>query len=203
MRYGFPLIATSAMTWSLSSSDRVFLQQTTRPEEIGVYAANYRLGSVVFIFIATPIALTWVPAARRALASGLLDRTRVRWMVVFTAISWSAVAVLVALVPILVPAVFGGEFPGDRVVVLLVAAAGWLGGIYYFAATRLLLSEDTRPLIVVSIVVIAANLILNAVLIPAHGPRGAAIATVLSFGALCVVTLVTARVAEQRRSADA
>lgn len=193
MRYGFPLVATSAMTWCLSASDRLFLQRHVPVHEVGDYAANYRLGSLLLVFVATPIALTWVPTARRATERGELGAVRRRWLLGFSLVAGSVVLGLTLLAPAFVPLFFGSEFTGDRLIVGLVGGGGWLGGLYYLAATPFLLDEDTRPLIAVSAVVIATNLVLNAALIPSRGGDGAAIAGALSYAGLCAATLLAAR----------
>jgi len=67
-----------------------------------------------------------------------------------------------------------------------------LGGAYQFLITPIIISEDTRPLIAVSLGVVAVNVTANALLVPGHGAHGAAVATTASYAALCIGAVVVA-----------
>jgi O-antigen/teichoic acid export membrane protein len=56
-----------------------------------------------------------------------------------------------------------------------------------------LTSDETRSLIRVSALVVVCNLVLNFTLIPAYGPRGAAVATLGSYVCLCLATYLVVR----------
>jgi O-antigen/teichoic acid export membrane protein len=189
--YGLPLMATTVCMWSLAVSDRLFLAREVTPHALGDYAANYRLGSVVMVFLAGPMVLAWMPrvmpapwAQRRALFR--------RWLVGFAGTAALASLLLVALAPELIEVIFGPAIGPDRTVVALVAASGILGGLYYLLATPLLVSESTVLLATTALGVVAINLAANAVLINHFGAHGAAWATFLSYACLCALGAVVA-----------
>ena len=193
LRYGLPLIVTTAMTWSLSVSDRVVLGVTASHEVLGQYAASYRLGSVVLIFLAGPLALAWIPVARAAADPAARRAVAGQWFARFTLAALGSVVVLVAVPGMGVPAVFGPEFEADRLVVACAGVGGWLAGLFYLIATPVLTAEATRSLIGVSVLVVVVNTAVNMALIPAHAGRGAAVATLISYSMLCAITYARVR----------
>jgi O-antigen/teichoic acid export membrane protein len=189
-RYGIPLVATSAMTWCLSVSDRIFLNANVSPNELGEYGANYRLGSVISVFLAGPLVLAWVPTIRRV--AGETERTEicVRWSSRFALVSLGSLVILLVLAPKGVPVVFGTEFHKNDYAIGAAGLSGWLLGLTFLIATPILLGDRTGLLAVVAAIVAVVNLTLNSMLIPAYGVPGAAIATIASYALFCLVTIV-------------
>jgi O-antigen/teichoic acid export membrane protein len=198
MLYGLPLIATSVMAWTLSVSDRLFLRGDVRAATLGRYSANYRLGNLILVFIAGPLALTWIQAARRASGGQQLDSARQTWAIRFSAAATLGVLMILTAGPVLVPVIFGSGFHFDRRIIAAVGLSGWFGGFFYLIATPALLAQDTRRLAVMSVVCVAANLLANAILIPRFGAHGAAIATLLSYAFVCVAVTFVAPFHNQR-----
>jgi O-antigen/teichoic acid export membrane protein len=192
-RYGVPLLATTAASWTLGLSDRLFLRAFAPDRVLGAYAANYRLGSVLLIFVASPLGLTWIPAARRALANGELDQVARRWSTALVVTCTLGILALLVLGHEVIPLLFGGRFTFDPFIVGAVGASALCVGLYFFFATSILLSEDTRRLAFLSIAVVIVNLAANVALIPLFAARGAAAATLISYAALSFGAFVTSR----------
>ncbi len=169
----------------------MFLSANVSDAQIGIYGANYRIGSVVLTFIAAPIAMSWVSIAQRAPeTAGARAR---EWAAGYTAVCVVVVGVLMLATTTIVPVIFGSGFRGDVLVVGLVGAAGWLGGLHPLIATRALLSESTLRLSLLTLPVAVLALVLNAVLIPAYGTDGAVYATFAAYAALCVSAAIAVR----------
>lgn len=192
LRYGLPLMATTLGMWTLAVSDRLFLQYYVSPSELGDYAANYRLGTVVLVFVAAPLVLAWIPEAQRT-APAELARKRREWTWVFCAVAGTVAVLSTAASPVAVPLLFGDAFHAEPGIVALVAVSGCLGGLYYMMATPLLLSDSTTPLVTLSLASVVMNLALNFALIPPAGAWGAAIATACSYAALCLGAVAASR----------
>jgi lipopolysaccharide exporter len=190
LRYGLPLTATSVMTWTLGLSDRIFLRATVSDVTLGLYSANYRVGGVIVIFVAAPLAQAWIGTIRVARARDAMDALCIRWSHYFAVAALGTVVVLLAVANVGVPLMFGGQYAPDRFVIAAVGVAGWLLGLYYIISTPILSGTATSALAVVSIVTVAVTLVLNAALILPFGPHGAALATLLSALALCGATCV-------------
>ena len=199
-RYGLPLMATTMAMWSMSLSDRLFLQHAVSGAELGRYSANYRLGSVVLTFVAAPLIVAWFAEAHRTPVELRARRARA-WTRGFSLAALPAAAALAGGSYVLVPAIFGGAFEADPLIVGLVGLSGWLAGLHYLLATPMVVADGTARLAAVAAAAFAATLILNALLIPRWGAEGAAAATVLAYGTLCALTGLAARRAPGRASA--
>jgi O-antigen/teichoic acid export membrane protein len=198
-RYGFPLVATAAAMWCLALSDRLFLKAFVSSSAIGEYSANYRLGSLVLAFIAPPLALMWLPVAQRTAPGERANKTR-KWAINFTIVALGMTAAVTGAAVVIVPAVFGAQFEADPLVVGLIGTAGWTAGLYYLVATPLFVGDLTHVIAVCAIATICINLVLTPALIAMLGVDGAAIATALSYAALCGTVAVGAR---RRRQQEA
>lgn len=179
-RYGFPLIATTACNWTLALSDRLFLQASVSPTELGNYSANYRMGSLILTFIAAPLVLAWLPEALRLKPEARPAAQR-RLTIGFSGACGAIGGCLCLLSPIAIPLLFGDGFEGSPGVVGFICLAGWLGGVYYLILTPLLVTDSTRRLSEVAVAATAVNIAANAILIPSLGTTGAVIATVASY----------------------
>lgn len=191
-RYGIPLVATTAMTWCLSVSDRVFLNANVSAAALGEYGANYRLGSVIAVFLAGPLVLAWVPTVRRATGEGERIEMCIRWSSRFALVSLGCLVLLLAVAARGVPVVFGTGFSENHLVIVASGVSGWLLGLSFLLATPILLGDRTGLLAVVAASAVVVNLVLNTILIPSYGVSGAAIATVSSYSLFCLMTLVAA-----------
>ena len=185
IRYGVPLSTTTIAQWVLASFDRVLLKFEVAPATLGAYSANYRLGSVVLIFLAWPLAFVWTRDVQGMSLDERKDRTR-SWTLSFSLAAAATTVVLTAASPLLIPGFFGSEFDAQPEIVALVGAAGWFGGVYFFLATPFLVAHSTIALARVSAIVVVISLLLNAALISRFQTEGAAVATVSSYGVLCL-----------------
>jgi O-antigen/teichoic acid export membrane protein len=191
-QYGIPLVATTAMTWCLSVSDRVFLNEHVSAAALGEYGANYRLGNVIAVFLAGPLVLAWVPTVRRAAEEWERIDMCIRWSSRFALVSLGSLVLLLAVAARGVPIFFGTEFTENDLVIVASGVSGWLVGLSILLATPILLRDQTGMLAVVAASVVFVNLVLNTILIPPYGVSGAAIATVSSYSLFCLITLVAA-----------
>lgn len=195
MRYGLPLMATSLMSWALNLSDRLFLRATVASTALAEYAANYRLANLTLVFLVGPLALAWLPAAQRFAKRGpaVLRLATTRWTLLFSCVSLSSVALLLAVGKLVVPFVFGSGFVMNPFVLSAVGLSSWFAGLYFLLATPIVVSDDTRPIAWVALSIVAFNLGANTALIPPFGIRGAAVATAASYFALCVLVDIVGR----------
>lgn len=192
LRYGLPLTATTLAAWTLTLSDRVFLEASVPIAEIGEYGANYRLGSVTLVLFATPLILAWLPVAQR-LSPFERKLAQGRWMRWYIVIAGIAVAALsIASVP-LIPVLFGTGYGGLPDIVFLIGCSGLLGGVSILISTPLLVSESTLRLAGVALFAVVFNVAINFLLIPPFGVRGAAAATAISYAASLAATLFAVR----------
>jgi O-antigen/teichoic acid export membrane protein len=185
-RYGLPLIMTFSLAYLLNVIDRFMLARLKSIEEAGRYAVAYDLPQQSLTLVLAALSLAAYPALIAA------DRTDARG-------SGSVLAVnLRMLLVVGVPAtVLLGLAADDDVVVALderygdvvsvirlVALATLLQCLKsYWADLPLLLRGRTRLQSGLAAAALAANVVLNAILIPPYGADGAAAATLATAAA--------------------
>jgi O-antigen/teichoic acid export membrane protein len=149
-----------------------------RPGELAGYAVAYRVldGLVAVVAAAGAVCLGALVRAPRGDWAGLTHRTT-RLVAVLSGIA--ALFAAVAAVP-LVSILAGSEFAESGTVLRLLVPTVVISALNVVPASVLIASGATRRLLRIAAATVATNLALNALLIPAAGARGAAVATVLS-----------------------
>lgn len=61
IRYGLPLIPSDILAYTVSVSDRYFLNAFSGLSATGIYSVGYRFGVLVNTFVASPFAQIWTP----------------------------------------------------------------------------------------------------------------------------------------------
>lgn len=59
LRFGLPLIPANLSVFVFNSTDRYFLNYFSTLHELGLYNLGYKLGTVITVLLASPIALIW------------------------------------------------------------------------------------------------------------------------------------------------
>ncbi|HEX7044409.1 MAG TPA: oligosaccharide flippase family protein [Burkholderiales bacterium] len=190
LEYGLPLVATFALGWVISGSDRLLIGWLLGPPAAGQYAvgsdlAQYSLGLLLGAVntAAYPLAVRAFESGGRAAAAAQLRRNS---ELVF-ALALSAAAGLAALTPEIVDAVVGSGFREAAQVmpwIAFAAAAGAIKAFHFDAAFHL--SRNSRGLVASSGLATLLNLALNIALIPLFGIVGAAFASLsaMTLGAI-------------------
>ena len=192
LKYGLPLVPTSAMLWIISSSDRYIIGYFMEASDVGIYAAAYMFSTALYLFI-RPIAAVLYPTMSKSYDNGQIDKTR-------TYLKYS----LKYLMMLSIPATFGlsvlalpllrifttAEFTSGSVVIPFVAVGLLLHNFHAVCANIIFLVKKTYwelRLLVISAVV---NIGLNLLLIPYLGILGAAVATLIAYLVLGILTLL-------------
>lgn len=160
-------------------------------EEVGLYALAVTLAELVYL-LSDSVAQAIVS---RQAAGNATDAVNVTALAIrLTLLGAAALVVLLAAAgPFLLPIVYGEAFRGSVPAFLVL-----LPGVLTFAVGRpvaALMAARGRPGIIagLSAAAFVMNLALGVLLIPSHGIVGAALASSLAYGLLCVGYLMAAR----------
>jgi len=187
--YSLPLIPNGVLQFCLHSLDRYLIGSISGADQLGLYALAYKLGYVPNYLVLGPFLLIWYP-----FVFSITDDSRQRELVA-------------RLIPIfmlvMTAAAFGVALFAEEIVHLassralyyrawtavpLVSFGYWLWGLFQLLQTGFYARKVTRSLPALTAAAVLVNAFSNLVLLPAIGFEGAAVATVLAFGALCVAT---------------
>lgn len=202
LAFGLPLVPHSIAGWVLNLSDRwligllIGLPAIAAQQWVGIYSLGYQLGQVVAL-VALALNTAWVPFFY-ARGEGPDGPALLREM---SSLSIGALAVLAVLVGVLAPDIvallappaWGPDAATAGVVAPLVAMASLAQGVYLMAVSPLFLRRRTAVLPLLTAAAAAANVGLNALLIPRLGVVGAGWATIAGYGVLALGTAWYAR----------
>ena len=193
LRFGAPLIPAGLAMWGLNYIDRFFLVRYSSLAQLGIYASANTIAYQVIPILAKP---WWVMFSNSS--SQLYEENKSGELQRLFDLAMGATLILV------VPAIFGLRFLGDRIMalfttddflagvpVLLLASSAFLFNKIAGSFEQVLALKFKHHLATYSkVTAFGVNLILNIILIPAYGIVGAAIATCASFFVSMVMTIL-------------
>lgn len=162
-------------------TDALLLTWMKGTEATGIYTAAYRLLDAVTDVPGVIVAAMFPTLARLHVESKA--KVRKTYLGALVTLTLLGLPVLVGMVLFARPAIdllYGEEFAESAVVLQLLAVAVFL--IFVDTANTMVLyaSDNLRPVVLLSLVTMTANILLNLALIPAYAERGAAVGTILS-----------------------
>ncbi|WP_412070168.1 lipopolysaccharide biosynthesis protein [Rubrivirga sp. IMCC43871] len=189
LAFGAPLIASGFAGRFLNLGDRFLVLHYLGAEGAAVYEWAARFGGVVNSFLVQSFVLAFTVLGMKALdetGSPELHRQAFRH---FAALAgWVTLGLGLFVADVSRVLTDDPEFIGTADVVVLVAGGFAFYGLYFVVVNVLYTAGRTRAVAVSVGAAALLNLALNVVLIPVMGIAGAAVATLLAYAALAVLT---------------
>jgi O-antigen/teichoic acid export membrane protein len=181
LRRSFPYALLGVIGLVYFRTDSLLLTWMKGTEATGIYTAAYRLLDAVTDVPGVIVAAMFPTLARLHIESKAKVRTT--YLGALATLALLGLPVLIGMVLFAGPVIdllYGEEFAGSVVVLQLLAIAVYL--IFIDTANTMVLyaSDNLRPVVLLSLVTMTANILLNLALIPAYAERGAAVGTILS-----------------------
>lgn len=197
LAYGLPLGLVGMLTLVISAADKYLLQAFAGPEEVGIYDLAQKFALLIMFFLITPFKLVWQPMSleimRRPGAQGYYAATLSGFLcvmaVALVGLSIFATDILGAVAP--------APYQAAASVVFLLGLVMVIQGLLVFASFGLAVARRTDVLAIVNVVGAGANIGLNLLLIPQFGIKGAASASLFSWG---VILFLDARLSSRHVS---
>jgi O-antigen/teichoic acid export membrane protein len=193
LRFGLPFVPGGLFLFILNNGDRYFLTRLAPPDQVGLYALGYKLGTVILFLFVNPVMMNWsammVEIAARPDGPAAFGR-----MFTFVATVYLAACAAFSLLgPAMLSIVAGPEYQQAAGLIPWVCLAYffWTASLFFDTPFYLARRTAAKPLLLGAATVL--NLFLYATMIPRYGMYGAAWATVLSFAAFAALTWVVSR----------
>ena len=194
LSFGLPLVPAAIAATSMTVSDRYFLRAFSTFDEIGVYALGYKIGMIIQVLIVTPFILSWGPVMWSVSEKPYAKRFYAKVLTYFLAIALFITLALSILSPEILRIISQREaYWRAWMVVPFIALSYLLYGLYAQVNVGISLRKKTQYIPFIVIGAAALNLLLNFLLIPRWGMMGAAVATVLSYFALLILTYMVSQ----------
>ena len=179
LKFGLPLVPAFAIGWILTSMDKVMLRTMCTYDELGLYAAAFKIVSVLSV-LQTCFSLYWTPVAYRWYEQKKSEDsfTLVENLVAF---AMTIMCMLLLLFKDVVGIILGANFKAAINIFPFLLLHPILYTISETTAVGIGFKRKTAYNILISALSGGANILLNWLLIPELGGIGAAIATGLSY----------------------
>jgi O-antigen/teichoic acid export membrane protein len=183
LAFGWPFVPSAVALAAIDFNDRFFLVKLEGTAEVGVYALGVRIAAVLVFFL-WAFRLAW-PAFAYSITSD--DEARRTYGYVLTYVVAAGVWVatgLSVLAPWLVRLLGPPEYEDAARVVALLCFAAVAFGAYVVVVISIGRARRMASNFVITGTAALLNVVLNVVLIPPYGIRGAAIATLSAYVAM-------------------
>jgi len=192
LKYGLPLMPSGIILWIIQSSDRYIIGYFMEVEDVGIYTAAYTLANAIIFFLG-PLQVVLLPMVSKSYDEGDVVKTRAY-------LKYS----LKYLMTLSIPAAFGLsvlaypllrilttiEFTAGSMVVPVLAFGILSYTLYQVCMHTLYLVKKTIWILSLLCISAGLNIGLNILLIPNLGILGAAVAALISYAVLGILTTV-------------
>lgn len=186
LRFGLPLVPANLAGWTLTFSDRFFLQKYGDLNQVGIYAVGYSIAGILFMMMGW-FNIAWVPysfsVAKQQDAKAFYARVLTYVITPFTLVGLG----LSIFAPEALYLLTAPSYYGSATVVPFIVISYIFYEIYYITCVGFDLTGKTPYLAFIIGTSAVLNLFLNYILIPPWGMMGAAVATVLAYLSLIVI----------------
>lgn len=186
---GLPLMPNFIFYWVFASADRLMIVNYLGVGEAGIYAAALNIGQISqLIYMA--FAQGWQYFAFSTMRDSDQVEMTSRIYEYLGVISLLAAAALIVVLKPLFLLLFPAEYQAGIVAAPYLFLAPLSLMLYQTAANQLLVAKKTWPSLLMLMFGVIVNLVLNALLIPAIGIEGAAIATLCGYLVANIAALI-------------
>ena len=198
LAFGLPLTIYNAMNFVLSTSDRLLVDHFLGAAAVGVYSVSYNVMDRALTSVFLAVSLAAFPLAVNKLEREGPEAARRQLShnaTALLALALPACAGLIALQRPLAAILIGDRFRPEALQIMpFIALASLLAGFQiHFFDHAFSLGKRTHLLVWSVGPAAVLNVVLNIVLLPRLGLRGAAYATLASYGASLVGSIVVGR----------
>ena len=188
---GLPLVAAHVSVWIYGMVDRVMISNLFDLASTGIYSVGFRFGAVVAM-VESAFSMAWLPYFYENVR--LNDRQTDRRIVKFTYLYILALLVFAIgfgfLTRWLLPVMVDRRFATAARFTMLISVAFWLSGAWKLFGCYLIAEGKTRLYGLITAAVAVFHIGLTFFLLKTLGVMGAAWATMFTYAAATVVTIV-------------
>jgi O-antigen/teichoic acid export membrane protein len=195
LKWGVPLTPNSAILWIIRFSNRYVISYFIGVTAAGIYNAADRIGEYAS-FTMLALGTVLYPTIIKSYEEGNLNETKkyLKYSLKYSMMIAipSAFGLSILAKPIL-EILTTPEFIAGTTVVPFIAFGAIFFGLYQICLYIIYISNKTHLMVVLLGISAALNIILNIILIPRIGIVGAAVANLIAYGVLGILTLLVSR----------
>src|SRR5579859_397301 len=190
LSFGLPLVANFVAVWILQLSDRYLLSHLGSLAQTAGYAVAYTLGNVMGAVVLAPFSLAWpstmFTVAKREDAPQVF-RLIFRWYslaLLFITFVFSSMSTCILFL------FFPPSYHSAYAIIPIIAVSIMFYGIYDMFCIGIGIRRKTWYAVIFTGFAALVNITCNLILIPHYGAMGAALATLIAYIVLAIVTYI-------------
>ena len=181
IRFGWPLIVLAFWAWINNYFDRYAIEYFLSLKEVGVYNANYSVGSKFFLMISPVFSVLLTPFvydnSKRAVKKKIINR----FVLIYLFLSIPILLLIYYLRNIIGSLLLSQSYNQGFQIIFWIALAFFILTLTQLYELIFYTEHRTKVLLLGTIYSAIANIVLNIILIPVFGIHGAALATLIAF----------------------
>lgn len=186
--YSLPLIPAALFLFALHFADRYILNLFTSLEQVGIYALAYKFGFLISAVIAHPFSLMWgnrMHALYRQAGRDLMyNQVLSAYTVVLVGAGIGLSLFIDEVLAVVSPPIYHAASP----LVPIIAAGYVLASMNHLSMGPIHAEGRTGLVALATGIAVSVNIAANFILVPVFASYGAAIATLIAFAVLALVT---------------
>lgn len=179
LKFGIPLVPVTVLVWALSSMDKIMLRSMCTYSELGLYSAASKIVNVLGI-VQTCFTLYWTPVAYRWYDEKVSNK-RFENVNKAVALLMSVICLIILLLKNVIALILGSEFSDAIEIFPFLLLYPIMYTMSECVAVGIGFTRKTQYNMIVTITSGSVNILLNYLMIPSMGARGAAFATGISY----------------------
>jgi len=189
-RYGIPITAVSAMGIIINTADRYIIDIFRPPSAVAIYGVSYQLGSMSILIISRAIMMAVLPRAIDTHELGQeYTKVATRGLRYFLLAAFSVLAVVGVPAPQILAIYAGAGYEAGGNVLRLVMLAIFMMSLAHYFRMPFLINRRTSTLLIIGMLPAISSIVLNLVLVPAYGSVGSALALLLSYSLMLLMSI--------------
>ncbi len=193
LKYSVPLIPTYLLWWLTSSSDRIFVIQMVGEKENGIYAAAYRLPTLL-MFVTTIFYQAWQISSIEEKDSDELGRFYGTVYKTYSSLIFIGAAFLIAFAKPLTGILLSGDnYDGAEKYTVILIVSMIFQCFCQFLSSIYSVQKKSKNSCFTAFSAALTNIVLNLLFIPKLGVYGAAIATAAAYFTCYVIRAIDTR----------
>ncbi len=190
IKYSVPMIPTTIFWWITNVSDRYFVTWLCGDEASGLYAAAYKIPTLLTL-LCTVFYEAWQFSAVKDAEEKTQSKFFGSVFSYYSSIMFMAGAGVVLFCRVLVSILFADTYSGAWEFIPVLTGAAVYSALTTFMGSVYLVKKRTGLSFLTSMIGAVTNLALNFLMIPFWGAQGAAIATVISYIAVFIIRAIS------------
>lgn len=179
LKFSLPLVPATILSWLLNSFDKVGLRSWSNFQELGLYAAAFKIVALLNVF-QNIFTTAWVPIAYKWNEDNI-KKEKFEQVSSIVLVLMTCLFAFIIVFRDLIMLFLGSEFRNTSNIFVFLLFVPVMYTISETTCLGINFSKKTKYNLYISIITVVLNLLGNYILIPKYGALGAAISTCISY----------------------